>query len=427
MLISFTLQNFRSFRDRYTLNLHVEQGDELAQNIAWSDKDKKIPVLRTAAIYGPNASGKSNLLRSMLYALQLILSSHKFDKNSGVPFYEPYLLDEKMAQEPTYFEIDFLVFGTRYRYSFSYTGQEIVSEEFAIYASNKEAVLYSRQQGQDINSMTLGGLLRGKRRKIAFMPNQLYFSVAANVEGGPAVIAEVWNVLNNYASINLDNLLLPWRTNFLLSNENGQHKLLRFLKAAGTGIESLSVEKNDEQLLSSMYNALNPYERLKMIEANKYKIRCGHINRQGGMTYFDLANESVGSARFLWLIGHIYYALLRGEVLVIDELNNSLHPQLAEFLVELFNDPEINANNAQLIFSTHDITLMNPAYMRRDQLFFVDKDADGASELYSLDAFNEVRKNTPFSKWYLQNRFQAMPDIDYSAIKDFMKAEVKNA
>ena len=119
MLISFTLQNFRSFRDRYTLNLHVEQGDELAQNIAWSDKDKKIPVLRTAAIYGPNASGKSNLLRSMLYALQLILSSHKFDRNSGVPFYEPYLLDEKMAQEPTYFEIDFLVFGTRYRYSFS--------------------------------------------------------------------------------------------------------------------------------------------------------------------------------------------------------------------------------------------------------------------------------------------------------------------
>ena len=94
MIISFSLQNYRSFKERQTLNLHVEQGDELSQNIATPDKERKIPVVRTAAIYGANASGKSNLFRGMLTAINLIVSSQKFDRNSGIPFYDPYLLDE---------------------------------------------------------------------------------------------------------------------------------------------------------------------------------------------------------------------------------------------------------------------------------------------------------------------------------------------
>jgi len=127
------------------------------------------------------------------------------------------------------------------------------------------------------------------------------------------------------------------------------------------------------------------------------------------------------------MAGHIYHALKQGEVLVIDEIDTSLHPQLTEFLVELFNDPEINANNAQLIFTTHDVTLMNPSYMRRDQLFFVDKNGDGVSELYALDEFSEVRKDTPFAKWYMQRRFNATPRLDYSAIRSFMKEEAADA
>ena len=188
-----------------------------------------------------------------------------------------------------------------------------------------------------------------------------------------------------------------------------------------------SNSKNDEQVLNAAFGNLEIFTRWKMFEINKYKIRCGHKNIKGEIIYLDLNNESVGTSKFLILIGHIYFAILRGEVLVIDELNNSLHPQLAEFIVELFNDPEVNSNNAQLIFTTHDITLMNPTYMRRDQLYFIDKDNFGKSELYSLDEFNEVRKNTPFAKWYMQNRFHATPNIDYSTLKNFLIQEVTNA
>ena len=427
MIISFALQNYRSFKEHQVLNLHMEQGDELPQNIATPDKEKRISVVRTAAIYGANASGKSNLLRGMLAAVNLIVTSHKFDRNSVVPWYEPFQLDDRTSNAPVEFEIDFVVDGLHFRYAFAYTDKEITFEELAFYPSNKEAVLFSRQRGENIDQIMLGGLLKGKRRKIAFLPNQLYLSVAANTEGGPQVLCDVWNAANRNLSININGVIQTWPGNLLLGSPEGQQKLLHFLKAVGTGIDALSVERNDEQLLAAMYQSLPPAERMLVIDANKYKVRCGHRNSKGEMVYFDLANESMGSARFLWMAGHIYHALKQGEVLVIDEIDTSLHPQLTEFLVELFNDPEINANNAQLIFTTHDVTLMNPSYMRRDQLFFVDKNDDGVSELYALDEFSEVRKDTPFAKWYMQRRFNATPKLDYSAIRSFMKEEAADA
>ena len=427
MIISFALQNYRSFKERQVLNLHMEQGDELPQNIATPDKEKRISVVRTAAIYGANASGKSNLLRGMLAAVNLIVTSHKFDRNSVVPWYEPFQLDDRTSNAPVEFEIDFVVDGLHFRYAFAYTDKEITFEELAFYPSNKEAVLFSRQRGENIDQIMLGGLLKGKRRKIAFLPNQLYLSVAANTEGGPQVLCDVWNAANRNLSININGVIQTWPGNLLLGSPEGQQKLLHFLKAVGTGIDALSVERNDEQLLAAMYQSLPPAERMLVIDANKYKVRCGHRNSKGDMVYFDLANGSMGSARFLWMAGHIYHALKQGEVLVIDEIDTSLHPQLTEFLVELFNDPEINANNAQLIFTTHDVTLMNPSYMRRDQLFFVDKNGDGVSELYALDEFSEVRKDTPFAKWYMQRRFNATPKLDYSAIRNFMKEETADA
>ena len=428
MIVSFSLRNYRSFKERQVLNLHVEQGDELSQNIAVPDRDGKIRIVRTAAIYGANASGKSNLLRGMLVAANLIVTSHKFDRNSDIPWYEPFLLDEKTANAPVEFEIDFVVDGQHFRYAFSYTSKEITFEELAFYPSSKEAILYSRKRGKNIDQMMLGGLLKGKRRKIAFLSNQLYLSVAANTEGGPQVLCDVWNAINRNVSINLNGLIRAWPANLLLGTQEGQQKLLHFLKAVGTGIDALSVEKNDEQMLAAMYQSLPPDDRLLVMDATKFKIRCGHRDTKGGMVYFDLlGNESMGSARFLWMAGHIYYALTQGNVLIIDELNASLHPQLAEFLVELFNDPEVNANNAQLIFTTHDVTLMNPSYMRRDQLLLVDKNECGASELYALDEFSEVRKDTPFAKWYMQHRFNATPKLDYSAIRSFMKEETADA
>lgn len=427
MIISFALQNYRSFKERQVLNLHMEQGDELPQNIATPDKEKKISVVRTAAIYGANASGKSNLLWGMLAAVNLIVTSHKFDRNNYIPWYEPFQLDDRTSNAPVEFEIDFVVDGLHFRYAFAYTDKEITFEELAFYPSNKEAVLFSRQRGENIDQIMLGGLLKGKRRKIAFLPNQLYLSVAANTEGGPQILCDVWNAANRNLSVNINGVIQTWPGNLLLGSPEGQQKLLHFLKAVGTGIDALSVERNDEQLLAAMYQSLPPAERMLVIDANKFKVRCGHRNSKGDMVYFDLANESMGSARFLWMAGHIYHALKQGEVLVIDEIDTSLHPQLTEFLLELFNDPEINANNAQLIFTTHDVTLMNPSYMRRDQLFFVDKNGDGVSELYALDEFSEVRKDTPFAKWYMQRRFNATPRLDYSAIRSFMKEEAADA
>ena len=301
MIISFALQNYRSFKEHQVLNLHMEQGDELPQNIATPDKEKRISVVRTTAIYGANASGKSNLLRGMLAAVNLIVTSHKFDRNSDIPWYEPFQLDDRTSNAPVEFEIDFVVDGLHFRYAFAYTDKEITFEELAFYPSNKEAVLFSRQRGENIDQIMLGGLLKGKRRKIAFLPNQLYLSVAANTEGGPQILCDVWNAANRNLSINMNGVIQTWPGNLLLGSPEGQQKLLHFLKAVGTGIDALSVERNDEQLLAAMYQSLPPAERMLVIDANKYKVRCGHRNSKGEMVYFDLANESMGSARFLWM------------------------------------------------------------------------------------------------------------------------------
>jgi len=140
----------------------------------------------------------------MLAAVNLIVTSHKFDRNSDIPWYEPFQLDDWTSNAPVEFEIDFVMEGLHFRYAFAYTAKEITFEEFAFYPSNKEAVLFSRQKGENIDQIMLGGLLKGKRRKIAFLPNQLYLSVAANTEGGPQILCDVWNAANRNLSINMN-------------------------------------------------------------------------------------------------------------------------------------------------------------------------------------------------------------------------------
>ncbi|MGN0879218.1 MAG: ATP/GTP-binding protein [Oligosphaeraceae bacterium] len=158
MIVSFSLRNYRSFRERQTLNLHMERGDELPQNIARPDRDARIPILRTAAIYGANASGKSNLLRGLLTAISLMVNSHRFDRASGLPLHEPFLLDDDLANAPTDFELDFIIKGLHYRYAFSYTAHEITFEELAFYPSSKEAILFSRHRAQNADHLLLDAI-----------------------------------------------------------------------------------------------------------------------------------------------------------------------------------------------------------------------------------------------------------------------------
>ena len=226
-----------------------------------------------------------------------------------MPFYEPFALDEESSNQPIEFSFNFIAFGTHYRYDFSYNATEVVYEKLAINATNKEATLFTRVKGDDVNTIKMGRRLAGSKRKTPFMPHQLYLSVSANTEGSPEVLGTIWDYFKNFVSINLDNQLLPVRTNILLETSVGRQKLVNFLKAIDTGIESLSVEKNDELFFNGVFNNPELLTHIKMLEVNKYKIRCGHKNTKGEIVYLDLTKESVGTSKFLILIGHIYFAL----------------------------------------------------------------------------------------------------------------------
>ncbi|MCP4220194.1 MAG: ATP-binding protein, partial [bacterium] len=212
---------------------------------------------------------------------------------------------------------------------------------------------------------------------------------------------------------------------FLLQKEFGkkfEDKITSFLTAADTGIQEVGLERA-EMTASDFPVELPETVKKQFLEGGVYRTIAFHKLYDGekemGNIAFDLGEESIGTQRMYDLAGDVIFILETGGALIVDELDQSLHPHLCEYILQLFNDPETNPNNAQLIATTHDTTLLNPQLLRRDQIWFVTKDRMGASELFSLDEFkrDSLRNNTPFDKWYLEGRLGAIPNIDKTVFK----------
>lgn len=422
MIIDFTISNFRSIRDEQTFSMFAQNpGTHLLDNIAYPAGDK-VGVLKSAGIYGANASGKSNVLLAFEALQYMICASGDFKEGDPIKCYEPFRLSAKTKSAPVRFEVEFCTpDGLRYIYKIAFTRERVVEEHLSFYPSAKAALLFDRTEQDTWKTIKFGGLFTGGRKQLPFFENNAYLSTAGDSADTPELIRNVYNYFRNGVlrlGLNEEVRFDHWIEDTALFS-----KVSALLGFVDTGISGVVVQEKEVDLDSVTFPDGMPQKlRDSVLRQMKRKFLFAHAADGKEPELFDLRMESSGTQKLFRLAPLIVETLEKGRVLIVDELDSSMHPFMAEMILRLFNDPEVNKGRAQLIFSTHNISLMDPEHFRRDQIWLTEKN-EGASRLFSLDDFDKkkVKPTSPFNRWYAEGRFGAVPKLDYRRIVEQLR------
>ncbi len=390
MILEFSVTNFYSFKKKVTFSMIANMTNGLNDNYVVVGNNK---VLKTSAIYGANASGKSNLLKILNTVILMLRNSNNNDINAKLPIV-PFKFDKKTINNPSEFEIKFLMDNIRYVYGFIADMKQIYEEYLYYYPNGRETKIFDRT---NINNYSFPQKEEKKLKDIEYKnaPNKFFLATATtwNYEK----TRPAYNFLTSEIGVffNIEDLK---RTAFNIY-ENEEKKLKEFalnlLRKTDFNIEDYKVTK-----INISTNILN--------QSDVYQVLFKH---KGLNNYLTLDEESLGTEMIFSFIPFIAHSLNKQKVLVIDELDKSLHPFLVHYIVEIFNNSEINKAGSQLIFNTHDTNLLDLNILRRDQIWFTEKNSDnGESDLYSLSDFS-VRKKENIEKGYMLGRYGAVPFI----------------
>lgn len=418
MLLEFTTGNFLSIKTKKTLSLEATSIKEhYDTNVVKLDR---FQLLRGAVIYGANAGGKSNLIKAMSTMRRIVKQS--FDASStdelGIT---PFLLSTETSNKPSFFEILFLIGTVRYRYGFEVDNKSVKSEWLFESKIKSEKPLFIREgDGIDVSpSFKEAKDLEEKTRD-----NALFLSVLDQFNGTTAKSIIKW--FSNFITISgLSHERYKNVTFKMLEDENTKPQLLDFYKKLDLGFDEIDLEKTpfDTKDITKLFNEeftkqfLSDIEGKSKIDIKTIHKKYNNENEVVGFEKFDMRRqESSGTNKVFNISGPVFDVLKDGGVLIIDELDASLHPLVTLMITKLFNSSEFNKTNAQLIFATHDTNLFEYGHYRRDQIYFVEKDVYGASDLYSLVEYKEdggkkIRKDRSFEKDYIQGRYGAIPFI----------------
>jgi AAA15 family ATPase/GTPase len=419
MLIEFSVANYRSFRDRATLSLEASPDDWLEESHLIQEGEHRL--LRTAAIYGANAGGKSNFLAAIATFRDLVKNSSKnLQVGDPIPVV-PFRLQAESERAPSHFEAVFVRHGTRYRYGFEVTTEVVTSEWlFSQRDSIRETTLFTRE-GTHIE---IGEAFReGRPVEKLTRPNALFLSVVAQFNGEIAGAIVSWmNQFRNISGIH-DQETLGFTVRLLSDVQSAAvygPMILDLVRLADMGIDGLHrQDASAEKLASIIPRGVPESPRAQPLNSSgttAFTVTTSHRKYSSdglpiGSIEFDLElEESAGTQKFIALTGPFLHTLTEGTILFVDELEARLHPLLTKALVDLFNGPA-NRKKAQLIYATHDEGLLDPKRIRRDQVWFAEKDRLGASRLYCLDEFKGVRKEARFSREYLLGQFGGVPQL----------------
>jgi len=427
MILEFKITNFRSIKDEVGLSLIAESGQSKPDNVfeMTFPNDSSLRLLRSAVIYGSNGSGKTNIVRAIFALTKLITTSSDLKIDQPIPFYDPFLFDTETQTSPTKFEILFAIKDSenfiKYRYKVMYTKNEILNEELDYYPKGQGHNLFKREIGE--NSLSHKGIL-GKSlgyKEYEIFKNQLFLSkfgkdipndLLSNVYLYFTRL-EIWNVAD---SVTVDILKKKISKEILNpENENLTKKINKLLKIADIKIEGVRAK----EITDAEFRLPKDFpEELKksLMEQNRIRLETEHIvyskEEKKGIAFLAFEQESAGTKVLFALGGAILKILETGGTIFFDELDNSLHPKLCKFLVRLFNNPVTNKKNAQLIFTTHEVTLLDKGIFRKDQIWITDKDKFGNTDLYSIKENSSVRDDMPFDKWYMNGKFGGQPKIE---------------
>ncbi len=416
MIIEFTVGNFLSFKEKKTLSLKATSITEYKDSTFTIGKNK---LLKSVVLYGANSSGKSNLIKAMSIMKLIVMTSvekSSISKNEVIPF----LLNTETENQPSFFEVVFLIGKTRYRYGFELDSEIIHGEWLFELKEKKEIPLFIREKdGIGITEdFEEGDGLESKTRD-----NALFLSVTDQFNG--IVSGKIIKWFNNWATISgLRHENYRGITFSLLERKKSKARLLDFFKDLDLGFNEIKLRK--EKFKKHLLPNDLPLEILEDIVSDLQgktvaRIETIHkkFNEDGeyiGEVNFDLRErESSGTNKVIDISGPIFDTLIDGGILVIDELDAKLHSLMTAAITNLFNSPEYNLKKAQLIFATHDTNLLSYGHFRRDQIYFLEKDKYEATDLYSLIEYKEddtkIRKDRSFEKDYITGRYGAIPFI----------------
>ncbi len=427
MLIEFTVENFLSFREKTTLSLISTKREELKDSNTFDPKAPSSPtLLQSSVIYGANAAGKSNLIKALKMMKQLILkSARESQANEELPI-RPFLLDRKSSQSPSEFEMTFISEGVRYQYGFAATTERIVEEWLLAYPKGRPQRWIERIYDKKTQSYLWGAMHRLSGQKHVWQEvtrnNALFLSTAMQLNSQQLKPVFTWfKKILHVASIG------GWSHRFSTKQcEKKETKMdiVRFLKSADLDIEDIEIEK--EKFNPDMLPEDMPYA-MKSEAEKKFKgkpvvtnIRTAHLLATGEKVLFNMNDESDGTRKIFALAGPWLDTLENGDIIVIDELDNSLHPLMVKFLVSLFHNKGTNPHGAQLIFTTHDTSILNQEVFRRDQVWLCEKDKEESSTLKPLSDFSPRKRTENLEKRYLAGRYGALPYL--KEIKEAMGA-----
>ena len=377
-----------------------------------------LDVLRVAAIYGANAAGKSNVLAALSFMCKAVAQSHRSWKPEGPVPREPFLLDPAARAVPSMFEAEFLVEGVRFRYGFEVDDERVLREWLYAYPHKRQQLWFQRD-AEASEAFEFGKHLRGSNRIIAELTrkNSLFLSAAA--ENNHEALLPIYSWFSRRVQFaGVENRGARARhTMKLFQRDELRPSLLDLIRHADLGISDFSLREEPlDRLMADLLKVpLETFDpELSKPEFKVPKIELFHKGAAGSIT-LPFEQESAGTRAWFALAGPLLETLLDGELLCVDELDASLHPRLAFEVIQIFKDPARNPRNAQLIFNTHDATLLGnllgePA-LRRDQVWFAEKDEAGATHLYPLTEF-KPRKAENLARGYLQGRYGAVPFIE---------------
>jgi AAA15 family ATPase/GTPase len=414
MLIEFRVKNFRSLRDEQVLSLVASADKTYRDTHTVATGLKASPaLLRSAVVYGANAGGKSNLVKALQYMRGVVVESATAIQPGQLFSVQPFRLDGASASQPTSFEVSFLLDGVRHQYGFTMTAERIVSEHLLVYKAFKPQRWFERsvdaQTGKDVYEFGAG--LKGAKNlwEGATRTNGLFLSTAVQLNSEALRPVFDW-FMNQLVIFNETSPLVPQLSVQMLQQAEQRRAICAFLSAADISIADIDVVTNRRPGQVVRFDAVAGQTEVRTEEIEEHQLRFHHVTEHG-KAVFDLADESSGTRNLLFLAGPVLDILRKGMTLVIDELDTSLHTLLVRELVRLFHQPEVNQAGAQLIFTTHDTSLLDaPDLFRRDQVWLVEKDAAQASTLLSLSEFSP-RKNEALERGYLMGRYGGVPFI----------------
>lgn len=379
MVLEIRLSNMFSFRDEVTLDLQAakiqtKKARELEGNLFSVDGEQ---MLKSVALFGANASGKSNVIKAIRACVNMVRSSHNYNVDTRFAI-SPFKFED-YANKPSSFYIRFLLNGIEYEYSFSFMHDEIIIETLYYYPNGRKSLVFSRDESRGTEKKDIYEFKTVIKRPFDVADNTskktLYISRASQMDREIAQKIFLFfcnDIVLDYQVANIDSLDNLFKER--------KEQMLEVLRTADSDIIDFKIQNN----------AITTFHRTNPSVAFDFETE----ESEGTKTLFRMMVRMIG-------------IIHEGKMLLVDEIDNSLHTQLVEFVIGMFN----HSDHAQLIYTTHNTHLLNTGFQRRDQVYFVNKREDGSSDLYSLFDFKDFRDTLDMEKAYLQGRFDAIPAI----------------